>query len=218
MSEVQSHGISFENFIIQQRTGITKKEYDNLKSKGYISKFDLCSGIITDYDASIKTTGGKTICCADLLSMINHTHDYRMIVGCYNQVGKNKQFHTQYEFFISSQDYRTLWGDMNYKDVETYVNRIKSIPHGKQAQLEYQFIAESLKSEIIKDNCLFIVNPKVDSKKQRRVQCSIHLDKLIDSGVKYIKSDLNITIISSRRKFNKCVPSVHPKTHQIRTL
>lgn len=202
MSEVQSHGIHFEDLKIQERTGMSKKEYDNLKLGGYISKFDICSGLIVDYDASIKTTGTNTICCADLLTMMKHTQDYHMIVGCYNQIKKVKQFYMQYEFFISSYNYKTLWGDINYNDVETYVNYIKSIPHGKQAQLEYRSIANSLKTEIIKDNSLFIINPKVDSKKQRRVQCSIKLDRLISSGVIYVKSDLNITIISNRRTFN----------------
>ena len=38
---------------------------------------------------------------------------------------------------------------------------------------------------------------------QRRVQCSLHIDKLIAAGVKYIKKDINYIVISAPRKFNK---------------
>ena len=48
-----------------------------------------------------------------------------------------------------------------------------------------------------------VIHPKVDSKKQRRVQCSFKIDQMIASGVEYAKKDINITIKSSARKFNK---------------
>jgi hypothetical protein len=50
---------------------------------------------------------------------------------------------------------------------------------------------------------LFVINPKVDSAKQRRVQCSLHIDKLIAAGIEYTKKDINYTVKSKRRKFNK---------------
>lgn len=203
MSEVQAHGNEYEDLIIHERTGLSKKEYDALKVNGYTSEFDLCKELIVDHDASIKTTSSNTICCSDLLKMMSHTGDYRLIVGCYEQVNNEKVFHTEYEFFIESQHYEMLWAGMNYELIENYVNRIKSIEKGEERQRQYQLVAESWKSEIQSDQSMFVINPKVDSKKQRRVQCSTHLDKLINSGIKYIKKDINIIILSSRRKFNK---------------
>ena len=47
------------------------------------------------------------------------------------------------------------------------------------------------------------INPKVDSKNQRRVQCSFKLDKMLLSGITYIKKDINIIIQSKKRTFNK---------------
>jgi len=47
------------------------------------------------------------------------------------------------------------------------------------------------------------INPKVDSKNQRRVQCSFKLDEMILSGIQYTKKDINILIKSNRREFNK---------------
>jgi len=204
MSEVQAHGNIFEDVIIQQRTGLSKKEYDELKKNGYTSEFDLVAGLIVDYDGSIKTTQNNTVCCADLLNMMNHTGEYRFVVGCYDQIGKQKVFHTQYEFFIKSQHYDMLWNGMDYEKIEQYVSKIKSIEKGKVGQLQYQqLFKESWKSEVDSDTSMFIINPKVDSKKQRRVQCSIPLDKLINSGIEYKKEDINIIIQSKKRTFNK---------------
>jgi len=134
--------------------------------------------------------------------MMSH-QEYRIIVGCYDQVANQKIFHTQYEFVICPKDYHTLWGDMKYEDVKNYVNKVKTVQKGKEGQQQYQLVAESWKSEVQSDKSMFTINPKVDSKNQRRVQCSIKLDDLIQSGVEYTKKDLNIVITSSRRTFNK---------------
>jgi len=203
MSEVQAHGNKYEDLVIRERTGLSKKEYDKLKVNGYTSEFDLCKELIVDHDASVKTTSSNTICCSDLLKMMGHTGDYRLIVGCYKQVGKEKVFHTQYEFFIESRHYEMLWAGMKYDLIEDYVNKVKSLQKGEEGQRQYQLVAEYWKSEVQSDKSMFIINPKVDSKKQRRVQCSVKLDEMLLSGIKYIKRDINITIPSSRRKFKK---------------
>ena len=201
-AEVQAHGNSYEDRVIRERTGISKKEYDNLKENGYTSEYDLVNGLIVDHNGSVKTTSSNTICCSDLLKKMKHT-DYRMIVGVYKQVGKTKVFHTEYEFHITPNDYEKLWGDMNYDLVEEYVNKIKSVPKGKEGQEAYQFVAESWKSEVESKTALFKINPKVDSKNQRRVQCSTHIDKLISSGIKYTTKSIDFVVESDRRTFNK---------------
>ena len=198
--EVQAHGNKFEDGVIKERTGLSKDEYDAMKVNGYTSTFDLTQGLIVDYNASIKTTGNNTICCSDSLRMMKHT-DYRLIVGCYNQVGKKKVFHTQYEFYIQPSDYIKLWGNMDYQKVEQFVDFVKNIPHGKEAQLSTKPERNKLQEQVQCKEALFSFNPKVDSKKQRRVQCSLKLDQLIAAGVEYTTKELNITIESGRRKF-----------------
>ena len=47
MAEVQSHGNDFEDLIIKELTGKTKKEYDSLKGKdGYTSAMDIVRRIM----------------------------------------------------------------------------------------------------------------------------------------------------------------------------
>ena len=93
--EVQAHGNAYENRVILERTGMTKDEYDALKTNGYTSEFDLSKGQVVDYNGSIKTTKNNTICCSDVVRKMKHTN-YRLIVGQYRQVGKEKVFHTEY--------------------------------------------------------------------------------------------------------------------------
>lgn len=202
MPEVQSHGNIFEDIKIQERTGLTKKEYDLLKSNGYTSPFDLVKGIIVDYNGSIKSTGKNSIDCADILKRIKQK-EYRLIVGCYTQQENNKVFHTEYEFYITPNDYSKLWGNMTYEKVKPFVDYVTSIPKGREAQKNTLKARKLLQEQIQCKQSLMKINPKVDSKNQRRVQCSVKLDELIFSGIKYIKKDIEIIIPSSRRKFNK---------------
>jgi hypothetical protein len=202
MSESQYHGIIFEDIKIKELTGIHKKEYDKLKAQGYTSSFDLVNGIIVPYNGSIKTTGNGIVNCADILNRLKET-DYRLIVGIYNQEKDIKFFYTEYEFYITQNDYNKLWGEMTYESVEPFVRYVKSIPHGKEAQKNTADSRNFLKHIVQDKNALMKINPKVDSKNQRRVQCSFSIREMILSGVKYIKKDINITIRSSKRKFNK---------------
>ena len=200
--EVQAHGNAYEDRVIRGRTCMSKDEYDALKPNGYTSEFDLSKGLVVDYNGSIKTTKNNTICCSDVVRKMTHTN-YRLIVGQYNQVGKEKVFHTEYEFFITPDDDKALWGEMNIQEVREFVDYVKSIPPGKEAQLSTKSQRQTLQEQAQDSNALFKLNPKVDSKNQRRVQCSLHIDKLIAAGVKYTKKDINYTVVSGPRKFNK---------------
>jgi len=202
MAEVQAHGNDYEDHIIFQRTGLSKNEYDKLKTKsGYTSPFDLVNGLLVDYNASVKAAKTNVVCCADAIRMFSHNEPYQMIIGCYTQIKGIKKFHTQYEFYITVYEHRLLWGDLEYESLVEYVEKIKSVEHGRVAQAEYQKVASSWKTKLNVNNSLFIINPKIDSKKQRRVQCSIHLNKLLAFGVKYNKTSINININSNRRTF-----------------
>lgn len=200
MAEVQAHGNKYENKVIFERTGLTKKEYDKLKKNGYTSKFDLVNGLLVDYDAGVKSTGSNTVCCSDIQRMISHG-EYHLIVGVYDQVEDQKVFHTEYEFFFKEKDFTTLWGNTNVEKLNEYVSKVKSVKKGAEGQKQYQLVAESWKSEVADDSALFTINPKVDSKKQRRVQCSLLIDKLINAGIEYTKKDISYIVKSKRRKF-----------------
>ena len=199
--EVQAHGNYYEDLKTRQITGLSKVDYDALKENGYTSGMDIMKGLLSISDYSIKTTNGNKIDCGDVLRRRQET-DYNLVVGCYSQVGENKVFHTEYTFYIKPEHEQKLWGRMNYNLLAEYVNYIKNIPAGKKAQQETKTERTVLKNCISDKNALVKIHPKVDSKKQRRVQCSVKINELIKAGIEYQVRTIRETVHSPSRQFN----------------
>ena len=199
--EVQAHGNYYEDLKTRQITGLGKAEYDALKENGYTSGMDIMKGLMSAYDYSIKTSKGNTVDCGDILRRRQET-DYNLVVGCYSQVGDNKVFHSEYTFYIRPEHEQKLWGRMNYNQLAEYVDYIKNIPAGREAQQETKTERTVLKNCIEDKNALIKIHPKVDSKKQRRVQCSVKMSDLIKARIPYTQKVIRETVHSPRRKFN----------------
>ena len=90
-----------------------------------------------------------------------------------------------------------------YEQIVQFVNFVRAIPPGKGGQKNTLKERNILKEQIQCKNSLMKINPKVDSKNQRRVQCSFKLKEMLLSGIPYIKKDINIIIQSKKRTFNK---------------
>ena len=199
--EVQAHGNYYEDLKTRQITGLSKADYDALKESGYTSGMDIEKGLLSAYDYSIKTSKGNKVDCGDILRRRQET-DYNLVVGCYSQVGDNKVFYSEYTFYIRPEHERTLWGRMNYNQLAEYVDYIKNIPAGKEAQQETKTERTVLKNCIEDKNALMKIHPKVDSKKQRRVQCSLKMSDLIKARIPYKQTVIRETVHSPSRKFN----------------
>ena len=199
--EVQAHGNYYEDLKTRQITGLSKAEYDALKENGYTSGMDIMKGLMSAYDYSIKTSKGNTVDCGDILRRRQET-DYNLVVGCYSQVGDNKVFYSEYTFYIRPEHEQKLWGKMNYNQLAEYVDYIKNIPAGKEAQQETKTERTVLKNCIEDKNALFKIHPKVDSKKQRRVQCSVKMSDLMKAGIEYKQTLIRETVHSPSRQFN----------------
>ena len=199
--EVQAHGNYYEDLKTRQITGLSKADYDALKDNGYTSGMDIMKGLLSAYDYSIKTSQGNKVDCGDILRRRQET-DYNLVVGCYSQVGDNKVFYSEYTFYIRPEHERKLWGKMNYNQLAEYVDYIKNIPAGRDAQQETKTERTVLKNCIEDKNALFRIHPKVDSKKQRRVQCSVKMSDLMKARIPYKQTLIRETVHSPSRKFN----------------
>ena len=199
--EVQAHGNYYEDLKTKQITGLSKDEYDALKESGYTSGMDIEKGLLSAYDYSIKTSKGNKVDCGDILRRRQET-DYNLVVGCYSQVGDNKVFYSEYTFYIRPEHEQKLWGRMNYNQLAEYVDYIKNIPAGREAQQETKTERTVLKNCIEDKNALMKIHPKVDSKKQRRVQCSVKMSDLIKARIPYKQTLIRETVHSPSRKFN----------------
>tara|TARA_A100000164_G_C21890093_1_gene764902 strand:- start:394 stop:999 length:606 start_codon:yes stop_codon:yes gene_type:complete len=200
--EVQAHGNYFEDIKTREITGMSKDEYDNLKDNGYTSSMDIVKGLHSDRDISIKTAKSKKVDCGDILRRRAET-EYDIIIGLWNQVGDTKIFHTEYTFHIKPEHESLLWGKMTYEKLREFDNYIKSIPEGRTAQQDTKVERQVLKTITEDADAQMKIHPKVDSNKQRRVQCSFNIDKLIKAGVEYECKPIRLTVKSKTRTFNK---------------
>ena len=200
--EVQAHGNYFEDIKIRELTGFSKDEYDSMKDNGYTSSMDIVKGLYSDRDVSVKTAKGRKVDCGDILRRRSET-EYDIIIGVWDQVGDKKIFHTEYTFHIKPEHETLLWGKMSYEKLREFNDYIKSIPEGRTAQQNTKVERQLLKTITEDANAQMKIHPKVDSKKQRRVQCSFNIDKLIKSGVEYEARPIRLTVDSKTRTFNK---------------
>mgnify|MGYP005732547357 FL=1 len=200
--EVQAHGNYYEDIKIKELTGFGKEEYDTMKDNGYTSSMDIVKGLHSNKDVSIKTAKGKKVDCGDILRRRSET-EYDIIIGLYNQVGDMKVFHTEYTFHITPKHEEILWGKMTYEKLREFNEYIKSIPEGRTAQQDTKVERQVLKTITEDADAQMKIHPKVDSKKQRRVQCSFNIDKLIKAGVEYEAKPIRLTVKSKTRTFNK---------------
>ena len=133
--EVQQHGNFYEDLKTRQITGLDTKSYDSLKDNGYTSGMDIMKGLLSANDYSIKTTNGNRVDCGDILRRRDEK-EYHLVVAQWEQAGENKVFYNEYTFFIKPEHERKLWGKMNYNQLAEYVDYIKNIPAGREAQQE----------------------------------------------------------------------------------
>ena len=199
--EVQAHGNYYEDLKTRQITGLSKADYDALKDNGYTSGMDIMKGLLSANDYSIKTTNGNRVDCGDILRRRDEK-EYHLVVAQWEQAGENKVFYNEYTFFIKPEHERKLWVKMNYIQLAEYCTYIKNIPAGKEAQQETKTERTVLKNCVEDKNALFKIHPKVDSKKQRRVQCSLNIKELLKADIPCYQRVIRETVYSPSRQFN----------------
>jgi len=175
----QSHGIFWENEIKNKVFQLPINKNDNRKYdiEAHENIFNQNENI------SIKTSGKNKIDCGDIPRFYddsNFNQKYTIIVILYKQNDLHKEFKKIIEINYDIIMRNFLFGTISNNDINQYVSLVKNIPHGNisnSIKLEYLSKKKNLQIE----HQMFIkISPKVDSNKQRRVQCSINnLDELL---------------------------------------
>lgn len=178
-TQSQSHGLYWDNeirvkvFGLEQCINDTKK-YDIDACE---NKFDPLENV------SIKTSSNNNIDCGDILRFFNgdFTKKYTIILIRYTQKDNYKCVKEILEIAYTSVLRNYLFGTATQEVLQQYVDFIKAIPSGpvtEEIKKEYK----SRKCELQKEcNMAINISPKVDSKSQRRVQCSIpKVDSLLE--------------------------------------
>jgi len=206
------HGKVFEN-IIKGANGIFSfAAADRKRSPG--EKFDISArddnslGIPT----SIKTSGGNTIALSDARSFWESfdSSPYRMIIGLYKQIESKKVFSEIHELIIRGKYRGSLLGAVTLEQVTQFHNKLKGYPAGTHHQAREW--AKKHNATLKVDMGLVTLNPKIGSKDQRRLQCSIELTRVIElldeedyklHRERFGTVPLPLKIISGRRRRSK---------------
>lgn len=194
MPQVQRHGFVFEN---QIREGV----FDLPSHENDTNVHDIPSEESRDgMNYSIKTTSSNSIGCGDIQRFIEHRDDTVTMLGIqYIQEGDTKVPKRCFELPFTDEVKKRIFGtNINevIPEVNSFVTRIRNLPRGMIPSEERFWKGHNNEKDKIEDKiregkgCL-VINPKVDSKNQRRVQCSINIPDIesfiINSSVNTIR-------------------------------
>lgn len=184
----QLHGKVFEELIKNQlgiiesiktneKFDIPKKVIEEIKEQGKANKL---LSKLPNISFSIKVkkhskTKNERFDLADAKRIFDINEDFMLIVGLFEQKEDKKYITEVVEYFISKENIQRLKGDLNKKDIEFFEQQIKSIGDYKKAR---KFAKNEKRKIVEKNHCVIQLNHKIDSKKQRRVQCSIKRKEL----------------------------------------
>lgn len=187
MAERQVHGLNFENWIRTTFTnnahaGSMTEKWDienpswNTKAAKYVSAFRALP-------VSIKTCKyGTSINFGDALRQFKNTNDFLLIVGFWIRSGNKKKFVSVKAVSIASKSWRQLFAQvvtpeelkkdrLSTEQIERKIKKldstIKNTANYKEARIKAQEEKKALPQMEI------VLNPKIDSKNQRRLQCSL---------------------------------------------
>jgi hypothetical protein len=121
---------------------------------------------------SIKSTGSGTVCMGDALRVFNYSPEeqHTGIVLRYRQDADAKILTGVYELDLDNR--ALLWGGVTRDDVQSLDALVRSMPAGtRDADIDRQI--GQLKKQLNAKSGVVRFNPKIDSKNQRRLQCSI---------------------------------------------
>jgi hypothetical protein len=126
------------------------------------------------WNVSIKATGGRSVDMGDILRIFDETapdaQPLLLTVISYTQEGTTKKIQNIRQLTLSGTREK-LFGDVTRSELEGYVAMVKAIPAGEpsaEARINYKMRADVLNGRMR----ALQIRPKVDSRNQRRVQCS----------------------------------------------
>lgn len=169
----QAHGKRFEDFV--KACGLFPGSSDQGRSPtsdfDIEAKFDRRLGLAT----SVKSTGSEIVTLADARRFFAIAEPFRMIVGRYWQVDDTKEFREIHEFILTEASLTKVRGELNHAQITDFHNGLLlgSFPAGEHVAARAW--AQERKRELAPVIGSVVLNPKIDSKRQRRLQCSVSL-------------------------------------------
>ena len=170
MPEVQLHGFDFENWIKQTFFADFTVSYSH--KWDVPAEFNILEIVPKEFrhlPVSIKTC--KNLCpigFGDALRQFGIEEDFLLIVGFWEQSGANKNFVAVEAVKITAKEWKNLFAPLTDKDLKLLDSTIKD---KETHYAEVREVAKEIKKSFPPTK--MILNPKIDSKSQRRLQCSL---------------------------------------------
>lgn len=179
MVEVQAHGFSFEKWVLDAHFAGYRGSY--------MQKWDVAPGAtcspsvpheLHGLPVSIKTAKyGSPIGLGDVLRQRQIDSEFVMIVGFWCQRRPNEKWIEEIAVVrFTPIDWNLLWGNLGLEQLREIDRTIKDLTLSYSAARQR---ARDWKKSIAEaQTAQLIINPKIDSKTQRRIQCSMPFSTL----------------------------------------
>lgn len=171
----QLHGNAFEDLLRPGFPGSAANPQAHDAVFDFAAGDDPLSGLPT----SVKTTGNQTVCLADARRGFDCIEPFRLLVGVYNQSGDTKEVRAIHEFHVTAKEWNDIKGDLTREEVSAFHDGIKSFGLGDHVAGQVWAKAKKRELKSSHPSTAIQLNPKIDSKRQRRLQASISLKALI---------------------------------------
>jgi len=206
MSKNQLHGKEYENHIKLAFPGVSDEIVSSLSKWDIDAKYDY-----KNLPTSIKSSAAKgSIELSDARRFWGINEPFRLILGIYDQINNVKYFNSLHEFEITHDEHKILLGNITYDEISKFHESLKEFELGDHDKARKY--AHDINKNNFKKRSVLNLNPKIDSKTQRRLQCSINFSDLINNVKNYkeFKNNdtyrnicINFILRSSKREFSK---------------
>ena len=176
MTEEQSHGFDFQDLICSAFFPTANED------SGYTDKWDVprtakrhesVPSSLRDIPISIKfAKAGTSIGLGDAMRQRSVIEPFGMIIGEWEQRATSKIITSIRAIRITPPQWNTIWGDID----RLYLQRLDLAMKSAPSQVAARTAVEGLRDRTLERGVT--LNPKIDSKSQRRIQCSINLTKV----------------------------------------
>lgn len=172
--ERQHHGVVFEKWV-------RDTFFDGYRPSAYTQKWDIPAEVNTRQGGiPVNPKAAKypgPVDLGDALRQYDIEEPFWLVVGYWEgRDGERRMVHLA-AFRVEPAAWRALWGDLTRADLEKLDAVIKDRSLTPE---EARAAAQALKKQPRYRSSLITLNPKIDSKEQRRLQCSLRFDTLFE--------------------------------------
>jgi hypothetical protein len=168
--EVQQHGLVFEQWV-------RDTFFAGYRPPSATQKWDIPAHVNRAHgEVPVNPKAAKygtPVDLGDAVRQFRIDEPFILVVGFWQQVGSEKRFVNIVAPRIAPEQWRRLWGPVTLADLERLDRVVKDrtlTPEQARAA------ALQIKSAPPFTESIIVVNPKIDSRTQRRLQCSIRFD------------------------------------------